>query len=71
MAEHYTKSTTEVTAWCKRCNGLQQHSVGGGRLGACLVCIKRLEKQAEFERLERAAKEFECSERDKKEPKLW
>lgn len=71
MAEHYTKATTEVTVWCKRCNALTQHRVDDGRRGPCLACIKKLEKQNEIDRLTREAKEFERSEAAKKEPRLF
>jgi hypothetical protein len=36
MGEHYTRNTTEVTAWCKQCQRMTQHRVDGGRLGPCL-----------------------------------
>jgi len=36
MAEHFTKNTLEVTAWCNKCQRHTQHRVDGGRRGPCL-----------------------------------
>jgi hypothetical protein len=44
MAEHYTRNTESVTAWCKKCSRMTTHRVdhppdslpGAGRLGPCL-----------------------------------
>ena len=44
MAEHYTRNTISAEAWCKKCQKFTQHQVNV-RIGACLDCIARLEKQ--------------------------
>lgn len=36
MSEHYTRNTTEATAWCNKCNRMTQHRVDSGRRGPCL-----------------------------------
>jgi ribosomal protein L44E len=36
MAEHHTRNTLEVTAWCKVCRRDTQHRVDDGRRGPCL-----------------------------------
>lgn len=36
MSEHFTRNTTEATAFCKRCEKNTQHRVDDGRLGPCL-----------------------------------
>jgi hypothetical protein len=55
MAEHYTRNTVWVTAWCKKCEKNTPHSTSGVRKGPCLICIERLEK--EHERLKAAPKQ--------------
>jgi len=36
MPEHYTRSTTEVTAWCNTCRRQTRHAVSAGRRCHCL-----------------------------------
>ena len=36
MAEHYTLSTLEDTAWCSTCKRSTQHHVSARRLAHCL-----------------------------------
>lgn len=42
MTQHYTRNTVEVSAWCKRCRKDTMHRVDGVKLGACQVCLKKL-----------------------------
>lgn len=44
MAEHYTKLTTEASAWCNRCAKSTMHRVDNGRRGPCLDCLKKLDQ---------------------------
>ena len=47
MTQHYTRNTVEVSAWCQKCHKQTMHSVYGVKLGACLVCLERLGKEAQ------------------------
>lgn len=35
MPHHFTKSTTDISRWCNRCNRMTQWYVSDGRLGRC------------------------------------
>ena len=41
MAEHYTKSTVQASAFCRKCGKFTSHDVHSGRLQACRDCIQR------------------------------
>jgi ribosomal protein L44E len=71
MPEHYTKNTLESTAYCKVCKRGTQHRVDSGRRGPCLDCLKKLKEQNEFERIKKGIEEFERSEYERKNPKLF
>lgn len=43
--KHYTKNTVSVRAWCNRCRAHTDHEVHGGRMGACIPCVNRLEEK--------------------------
>lgn len=45
MAQHYTRDTVQAEAWCGPCNKRTPHLVNDRRLGACLVCVGKLNKQ--------------------------
>jgi ribosomal protein L44E len=45
MAEHYTKNTVQVQAYCNKCRRQTSHRVNGGRKGSCLECVAKLEKE--------------------------
>lgn len=49
MTQHYTKNTTEASAWCAKCKRRTMHRVDAdemqGRLGPCLECIRKLDAQ--------------------------
>lgn len=49
MKQHYTRNTVSAEAWCKKCGKRTQHRVDQdtmqGRLGPCLVCIERLNRE--------------------------
>lgn len=36
MAEHYTRNTESVTAWCNKCQRFTEHRVDNGRKGPCM-----------------------------------
>lgn len=36
MAEHYTRNTERVTAYCLKCRRFTEHRVDQGRKGPCL-----------------------------------
>jgi hypothetical protein len=48
MTHHFTRSTVEASAWCKKCQKSTMHRVDQdvmqGRLGPCLLCMEKLEK---------------------------
>jgi len=71
MPEHYTHNTLECTAYCLRCGKDTQHRVDGGRRGPCLECIRKLELQAEYERIKAGIEEEQRQERDRQNPKLF
>lgn len=39
MAEHYTRNTVQVSAWCPKCRKETMHRVDAGQRGPCLECI--------------------------------
>lgn len=41
MAQHYTRNTVEVSAWCKKCRKDTMHRVDGVKLGPCLPCMNK------------------------------
>jgi hypothetical protein len=45
--KHYTRSTVEATAYCKKCKRTTRHRVDDRRRGPCLECIARLESEHE------------------------
>lgn len=45
MSEHYTRNTVSAEAWCAKCQKRTQHRVHDRRIGPCLVCIERLERE--------------------------
>lgn len=45
MAEHYTRATIAVSAWCPTCRKRTEHQVGGHRKGSCLECLARLNRE--------------------------
>ena len=45
MPHHFTKNTVEAEWWCNPCNQRTMHRIDGGRLGPCLNCIAKLERQ--------------------------
>lgn len=45
MAEHYTRSTTGVSAYCKRCRKDTWHRVDQGRLSSCQACVTKLDAE--------------------------
>ncbi len=46
MAEHYTRNTVAAMAWCPRCKKQTMHRGGEVKLGPCLDCLERLDKEA-------------------------
>lgn len=36
MAEHYTRNTESVSAWCNKCQKFTEHRVDSGRKGPCM-----------------------------------
>lgn len=45
MGQHYTRNTVSVAAFCKKCNRSTSHRVDGVKMGPCLECIAKLEKE--------------------------
>jgi hypothetical protein len=45
MAQHFTRNTVSADAWCAKCQRNTQHRIDDRRIGPCLECIDRLEKQ--------------------------
>jgi len=45
MAEHYTRRTVSVSKYCSKCQKATQHRVDAGRVGPCLDCIERFDKE--------------------------
>jgi hypothetical protein len=43
VKDFFPKSTVEASCWCQVCHRDTFHQVHGGRPGACLECLKRLE----------------------------
>lgn len=43
LKDFFTKTTVEASCWCQQCRKDTVHQVHGGRPGACLDCLKRLE----------------------------
>ena len=41
MSQHYPRNTVSVAAWCKKCQGMTQHTVSDRRLGYCIPCMER------------------------------
>jgi hypothetical protein len=41
MAQHYTRNTMSVAAWCPTCRKETQHRVDDRRRGPCLECLAR------------------------------
>ncbi len=42
MSQHYTSDTVAVSAWCKKCGKETMHTVHNKILGACQVCLEKL-----------------------------
>lgn len=42
--QHFTRSTVSAAAWCNKCKRETQHSVSDRRLGPCLECFERLDR---------------------------
>jgi len=53
MTEHYSKNTTWVSSWCKKCGTNRPHRVLDGRLAYCMSCFER--SKAESEAAKKAA----------------
>lgn len=47
MPEHYTKNTVSATVWCNVCVRATEHRVDDGRRGPCMVCLGKLEAEAD------------------------
>jgi hypothetical protein len=43
VAQHYTRSTLEASSWCAPCGKNTPHSVFDRRIGACLICLGKLQ----------------------------
>ena len=41
MSQHYPRNTVSVAAWCKKCQGMTQHTVSDRRLGYCIPCMEK------------------------------
>jgi ribosomal protein L44E len=50
MTEHYSSSTVSVSHFCKTCQKHTQHEVNNHRLGSCLECKARLDREYEFKK---------------------
>jgi hypothetical protein len=45
VTQRFTRSTVSAAHWCGKCGKSTQHRIDGVRLGPCLECIERLDKQ--------------------------
>ena len=45
MAQHYTRNTVSAQAYCPKCGKQTMHRVDDRRIGPCLDCIARLERE--------------------------
>lgn len=45
MPEHYTKDTVQAAAYCKPCCKQTMHRIDDGRLGPCMECMAKREKE--------------------------
>jgi ribosomal protein L44E len=43
MAEHFSRNTIFISAWCRKCSKNTPHRVEDRRKGPCLDCIARLD----------------------------
>jgi len=41
MAQHYTRDTVEVSAWCNKCGKATMHRVADRRLQYCIPCFEK------------------------------
>lgn len=41
MTQHYSRTTVEVSEWCKKCGRFTRHRVYPPKLGPCLECLER------------------------------
>ena len=71
MPEHFSKHVTEATCWCKKCNAMTQHRIDPPLRGPCLVCLAKLERANEVERIRRRLTEEEEAERKRRNPTLF
>ena len=71
MPEHYSKATTETTAWCQKCYAMTQHRVDPPKLGPCLVCLRKLELKNEAARLKREIDAAHAAEHRRQNPTLF
>jgi hypothetical protein len=54
MSEHYTRSTVTASAWCRKCQKPTMHRIDDRRVGPCLDCIARRERESAELKMERA-----------------
>lgn len=47
MSEHFTRLTVSAAAWCGKCGKQTQHRVDNGRLGPCIRCAERADREHE------------------------
>lgn len=45
MPAHYPRSTVSAEAFCKKCQKPTQHRIDDRRIGPCLECMERLERE--------------------------
>ena len=46
MSQHYTLTTIQTEAWCKKCNGMTTHRVSHRRLQFCIPCWNKSEAES-------------------------
>jgi hypothetical protein len=60
--QHCTRNTVETSEWCRKCGRNAMHRVDGVKLGACTVCLAKLD-------VERAARE--AAPKPARQGELW
>jgi len=45
MTQHYTKLTVEASHWCGKCAKNTIHRVDQGRIGPCLPCMAKFDRE--------------------------
>lgn len=50
MTQHYPSNTISVVTWCRKCWANTPHRIDDRRVGPCLDCIEKLNREHEQRR---------------------